>query len=88
MNHKKRSSGYRQKLIQSKVHSLENMSKKLGTLLDCAMQEENHGILQLIIYNEKGQVAVFKMLLVVSHHPRFGNLSPVCTVSAVVDWNT
>lgn len=42
-------------------------------------------------YNdEKGQVAVFKMLLVVSHHPRFGiwNLSPVCTVSAVVDWNT
>ena len=50
LNHKKRSSGYRQKLIQSKVHSLENMSKKLGTLLDCAMQEENHGILQLIIY--------------------------------------
>lgn len=26
LNHKKRSSGYRQKLIQSKVHSLENMS--------------------------------------------------------------
>ena len=50
LNHKKRSSGYRQKLIQSKVHSLENMSKKFGTLLDCAMQEENHGILQLIIY--------------------------------------
>lgn len=33
-------------------------------------------------------MAVFKMLLVVSHHHRFGNLSPVCTVSAVVDWNT
>ena len=59
--------------------AVKTLQRKIMTQLGDAIYRYN--------YDEKGQVAVLKMLLVVSHS-RFGNLSPVCTVSAVVDWNT